>query len=370
MDFNLSIPVKVISGENWIKNNADAIKGFGKKCVIVTGKNSARLCGALDDMIYALEKCEIEYKLFEQITQNPILQTCHKIAKSANEFGADFVVGIGGGSPLDAAKAVAVFMTNPDFAPEDIFNAPNRNMAVDLVLVGTTAGTGSEVGAVAVLSDEITGRKKSICYTDCIAKLTFADFTYTNALPYEFTVSTALDALSHAVEGYLSTRITDISAMFAEKAVRLIWEGLLYLKSTNELPTQDIREKLFYGSLYAGITLSYCGTGFPHPLGYILTEQKNMPHGKACTAFMGEYIERADKFENEKLTRILAVMGETKQSFINTVAELTDLPEIKFTKKHLDEIFERFSIIPNNFNVSPGGCTVQLARKIFENRFM
>lgn len=370
MDFNLSIPVKVISGKNCVKNNYEVLSNFGKKCAIVTGKNSARVCGALDDVIFALEKCEIEYMIFDQITQNPVLQTCHKISKQAADFGTEFIIGIGGGSPLDAAKAVAVFMSNPNYEPDDIFDAPDHNKALDLVLIGTTAGTGSEVGPVAVLTDETTGRKKSICYTDCIAKICFADFSYTNVLPYDFTVSTALDALSHAVEGYLSTRITDVFAMFAEKAVELIWEGLLYLKDNKGLPTEEIREKLFYGSLYAGITLSACGTCFPHPLGYILTEQKGIAHGKACTAFMGEFIERADEFEHKRLMKILFMTGETKADFIAIVEQLTDLPEIKFTKQELDETFKRYAVVPNNFNVSPGKITADFAREIFDKRFI
>lgn len=371
MDFNLSIPVKVISGENCVRDNAELLKPFGKKCAIITGKNSAKICGALDDVIFALEKCNIEYKLFDEITQNPVLQTCHKIAKQALEFGAEFVLGIGGGSPLDAAKAVAVFMTNPDFSENDIFSAPNRKDALELVLIGTTAGTGSEVGAVAVLTDEVSGRKKSINYTDCIAKLAFADFKYTKALPYDFTVSTALDALSHTVEGYLSKRSTSIAELFAEKAVVLIWEGLQYFKNNKTLPTDEIREKLFYGSLYAGITLSYCGTGFPHPLGYIFTENKGIAHGKACTAFMSDFVERAAEFETEKLAKILSLIGETQESFLADVELLTDLNDVKFTKEELDVIFTRFDeVIPANFGFSPGGFTVQMAREIFDRKFL
>ena len=146
MDFDIKIPVRVISGKDCLKNNALMLKAFGKKCIIVTGGKSALLSGALDDMKYALKECDIKYEIYDKIGPNPRIDHCHESGEIARKFGADFIVGIGGGSPLDAAKAVAVYATNPSFAMEDIFNfgENDRNKALPLVLVGTTAGTGSE----------------------------------------------------------------------------------------------------------------------------------------------------------------------------------------------------------------------------------
>ncbi len=370
MDFNIKIPVNVISGKGCLLNNSAMLKKYGKKCVIVTGGKSARLSGALDDMEKALEKENIEYVLYDKIGPNPRIDHCHEAGIIARDFGADFIVGIGGGSPLDAAKAVAVYAANPDFAMDDIFNygENERNRALPLVLVGTTSGTGSEVGRVSVLTNPVTGRKRSIAPDDTFPSLSFADSTYTESMPYDVTVSTALDALAHAIEGYMSVKCSDIPTMFGEKAISLIWEGLCYLHSTKSLPDSVLREKLYYGSLYAGITLSYCGTAFPHPLGYILTESFGVPHGKACTTFMGDFIDRSAEHCLEKTQRIMGVMGTDIDTFKKVIDELTDV-HLTMTKEEIESFCQRYNTVPANFIFSPGGFTKEDAIKIFSEKF-
>lgn len=370
MDFNFFIPIKVVSGKGCVKENSSLLPAMGKKCIIITGGSSAKISGALDDTLSALEKENISNIIYDGIGPNPRLDHCFEAAERARAFGADFVIGIGGGSPLDAAKAVAIYISNPDFTLYDIYSSEKRNKALPIVLIGTTAGTGSEVGKVSVLTDPATGRKKSISPTDCFPCLTFADPSYTHSMPYSITVSTALDALAHALEGYMSEKCTDIPTLFGEKAIGLIWKGLLYLHRTKENPDEKMREALYYGSLYAGITLAYCGTAFPHPLGYILTENYNIPHGRACTAFMDEFIDRSEQYEKEKTDRALALMNTDKEGFKKIIRELTALPEIKMSEEEILGYCRRFETKPNNFLFSPGGFSKEAAIEIFKKRFM
>lgn len=370
MDFNLSIPVKVISGENCVKENAALFAPFGKRCLIVTGKHSAKMSGALDDVIDALEENAIEYEIYDGMGENPLLSSCHEAGRQANAFAAQFIVGIGGGSALDGAKAAAVYAANPTFSFKDIYAVEKRNRALPLILIGTTAGTGSEVGRVAVLTDGETGRKKSIAYEDCNPALTFADYTYTCSMPYSVTVSTALDALAHAVEGWFSPKCTDIPALFAEKGIPLIWQELKAMLETGSVPKSAGRERLYYGSLYAGITLAYCGTAFPHPLGYVLTENYGVPHGMACAVFMPALIDRAAKYESEKLEKLLALTGETKESFKAVVSSLVNVGDIRMTEAEIKTHCARWeSATPKNFIFSPGGFTKEDAEKLFEALF-
>ena len=372
MDFNLNMPVKIISGRNCIAENSAMLCRFGKKCLIVTGGSSAEKSGALSDVISALEKENIAYSIYNRIGPNPRLDSCHEAAQLALREKADFIIGIGGGSALDAAKAVAVYAANADFSQEDIYlyQQSERNKALPIVCIGTTAGTGSEVGRVSVLTNPETGRKKSIAPDDCNPSLTFADPFYTHSMPYDITVSTALDALAHVLEGYMSVKCGDIPTLFGEKAIALIWEGLSYLHSSKEIPDEKLREKLYYGSLYAGITLAYCGTAFPHPLGYVLTENYGIPHGKACTAFMSEFIDRSARYEKEKTEKALSVMGVDIDTFKTVINELTALPEIRMTKAEIESYCERFDTAPANFRFSPGGFTKEDAIGIFENKFL
>ncbi|MCM1543980.1 MAG: iron-containing alcohol dehydrogenase [Ruminococcus sp.] len=370
MDFNLSIPAKVISGKGCVRANSAKLADFGSRCIIVTGGKSAMLSGALDDVTAALDEQKIAYTVFSEIGPNPLLESCHKAGRIAAEFGAEFVVGIGGGSPLDAAKATAVFAANQEFSPNDVYAVTSRNRALPLVLIGTTAGTGSEVGRVAVLTSAQTGRKKSIAPDDCNPSLTFADSSYTHTMPFSVTVSTALDALSHALEGYFSVKCGDIPTMFAEKAIPMIFNGLKQLDETSALPDESMREQLYYGSLYAGITLAYCGTAFPHPLGYILTENYDVPHGTACAAFMPAFIERAEKFEPEKFNRLMKLINETKSGFCKTIERLTDYGEISMTSGEIEAYCERWNdTIPNNFKFSPGGFTKDDAQQLITKLF-
>ncbi len=374
MDFNFRLPINVISGEGCIMKNSHAIKPLGKKCIIVTGGKSAKVSGALEDMEQALAQEGISYCIYDKIGQNPRIDHCHEAGAIAREFGADFVVGIGGGSPLDAAKAVAVYAANDSMSTTDIYalTQKERNTALPILLVGTTAGTGSEVGRVSVLTNPETGRKKSISPDDTYPALTFADPTYTHSMPYDVTVSTALDAMSHAVEGYLSVKCTDIPTMFGETAVKFLWEGLKALYADKSCPDKKIREKLYYGSLYAGITLAYCGTAFPHPLGYILTENYGIPHGRACTAFMGELLARAKSHCPDKLRRLLLVMGTDYAEFAAVIEELTDVKAmgIAMTQEEITCYCERFDTPPANFRFSPGEYGKSEAVAVFRQKFL
>ena len=369
MDFNFYSPINVKSGKNCVKENSPLLKKLGDKCIIVTGNSSAKKCGALDDVTEALTKEGILFTVYDKITENPRLDHCHEAGCLAREFGADFVIGIGGGSPLDAAKAVAVYASNPVFSAEDIYTPDKRERALPIVAIGTTAGTGSEVGRVSVLTNPKTGRKKSISPDDCHPTLTFADPKYTYSMPYGVTVSTALDALSHVLEGYMSVKCSDMPALFGERAISLIWEGLSYLHREKKVPDEALREKLYYGSLYAGLTLAYCGTAFPHPMGYILTENYGVPHGKACTAFMGEFIDRAAEYTPAKCERALSIMGTDIGSFKRVIRELTDIEGITMTDEQIEEYCSRFDTAPANFKFSPGGFTKEDAVRILKAEF-
>lgn len=369
MDFNFYSPINVKSGKDCVKENSPLLKKLGDKCIIVTGSSSAKKCGALDDVTEALEKEGIAFTVYDKITENPRIDHCHEAGCLAREAGADFVIGIGGGSPLDAAKAVAVYAANPAFSAEDIYTPEKREKALPIVAIGTTSGTGSEVGRVSVLTNPATGRKKSIAPDDCHPTLTLADPKYTYSMPYGVTVSTALDALSHVLEGYMSVKCGDMPTLFGEKAIALIWEGLSYLHREKKVPDEQLREKLYYGSLYAGLTLAYCGTAFPHPLGYILTENYGVPHGKACTAFMGAFIDRAAEYTSERCERALSIMGTDIDTFKKVIDELTDIEGITMTDEQIEEYCSRFDTAPANFRFSPGGFTKEDAVAVIGSQF-
>lgn len=370
MDFDFFMPSKVVSGNGCLIKNASLMKQFGDKCGIVTGGSSAKKSGALEDMKAALDSVGISFTVFDGIKPNPLTTDCTAAAKQFIDFGACFIVGIGGGSALDASKAVSAMTANPGMEDDDVYTRPLVNRPLPIVLVGTSSGTGSEVSAVSVLTNK-SGRKKSIKGPLLYASLVYADSRYTCSMPYSVTVSTALDALAHAVEGFFTEKCTDIPSMFADRGIPLIWKGLNFLlNNPGALPDEKLREELYMGSLYAGIVLNACGTAFPHPMGYILTENYGIPHGKACAAFMPALLDRAAIYCPDKLKRIEQLTGESAAEIKRKVILLADIPHISMSDEMIEQYTARFiPTVPGNFLATPGSYTYQEAKDLLKSLY-
>lgn len=331
INFDFFMPVKTVFGFDAI-SRAKGETALGSHAFIVTGKNSARASGALDDVICALEELGIKYTVFDKIKENPMLSVCFRGGAIAREVGADFIIGIGGGSPLDAAKAVAAFAVNPHVAAEDIFTAEISNI-LPMVLIPTTAGTGSEVNNYSVLTVDSTNVKKTFKHEKTYAKIAILDPKYTCSLGKAYTVSTALDAFCHCLESYLSPKLTDISMMFALYGAKKIWHALLAIKGRPDfLNTCDdaqkaMRSELLAASCAGGIAINKTGTGFPHPLGYSLTLYENIPHGRACAVFTGEYIKYNLKNEvgATKIYAFAKALETSPEMIAHTITELADV---------------------------------------------
>ncbi|MBQ8209129.1 MAG: iron-containing alcohol dehydrogenase [Clostridia bacterium] len=363
MNLTSYMPVRIISGTDCVKNNSDVFKSLGKKCLIVTGGSSAKKSGALSDVTSALDKCNIEYSVFDEITENPYTEDCRRAGECARNCGAEFIIGIGGGSPLDASKAVAIFATNAEMKHSDIYNMNYKNEPLPIVLVGTTSGTGSEVTGVSVLTNSDNGMKKSI--GGVYARVSFCDYRYTCTMPYAVTVSTALDAFAHACESYFSSMSTDLSEIYAEKAFSLLAEGLEYLYSSKDIPDDRIREILNDASIYAGLCLNITGACFPHTVGYALTEDYGIPHGKACAAFIPDFIKICAENKPEKSQRMFDIMHTDKYSLCRMITELADI-NITVSAAQLEKYRTRWVDPVKNFSRTPGNFTSDTAVKLFE----
>ncbi len=359
---DLYITSKIISGENCVLNNKNIFSSFGKKCLIVTSKTSAVKSGALQDVKIVLDSLNIEYTVFDKITENPLVSTVIEGGKVARDFGAEFIIGIGGGSPLDASKAVAICALNPDFDIDGLYNRVIPAKALPVILIGTTSGTGSEVTGVSVLTNDNNMQKKSISGPDCYGAVCFCDAKYTHSMSCDITVSTALDAFAHAVEGFFSPKCTEIPMMYAKKAIPLIYRGLKVLDEEKSIPDEKLREELFKGSLYAGLELNVCGAAFPHTVGYVLTEEFGVPHGKACTAFMPHFLMNAKKNDAERFHQFLRLADETEDKIIDTIKSLTNV-KIEASDEDIEKWCSRWANGNKNFDNSPGGFDYKEAEK-------
>ncbi len=295
MNFNMWFPVRIVSGEGCLKANAKMLD-VGKHAFIVCGKHGAAVSGALEDVYNVLDSLGIKYTVFDRSKENPPLMLCYEGGMLCREAGADFVIGIGGGSALDAAKAVALFATNTELEPMDVYSTDKKkNAPLPLLAIPTTSGTGSEANGTSVMSLPGGMRKKS--FGTEWPRVAFLDPKYTYSLPADTTMSCALDAFSHAAESYLSPKSTPISRLLAVYAAKNIWS---VIKNYPSEYSESDRQTLQNAATAAGLAISVTGTGFPHPLGYSLTMMNGTPHGAACAVFYRHYLEYNTRTEEGK----------------------------------------------------------------------
>ena len=342
MNMNFCLPTTIITGKNCLASNGELLSRLGSRCIIVTGKSAARRSGALDDLISVLKSEGIEYALFDEIEQNPSYKSCLSAALAAKQMGAEFVVGIGGGSPLDAAKAIAVLAKASDTSPEALYSSKWDASPLPIVAVGTTAGTGSEVTPVSVITTP-NGIKKSFRAPSLYPVLAFGDATYTMSLPPDFTRSTALDALAHCLESYFNRSSNDISRLFAKRGIAILIEMLEKTADCHLAPLSfEDREAIYCASLYGGLAISVTGTAFPHALGYFLSEQYGIPHGNACAVYLEEFIRHNVETAPKETELLFAELGTDAESLSALIRK--NLPDIKIslTEEKIASLLPRY----------------------------
>lgn len=375
MDMSFYMPVNVITGEGCVAANAAAL-ALGKNAFIVTGRNSARASGALADVTAALDGQGIRYTIFDRAAENPLASVCREGGDLCRQAGADFVIGIGGGSALDAAKAVAAFAACPDADTTTIFDADfNTHKILPIVAIPTTSGTGSEANAYSVLTLDDGIRKKTLKHIPgTYPRVAFVDPRYTYSLNEHYTVSTALDALSHAIESYLSPKSNEASEMYAVFAAKQIWD-VVFMGADAEgkkdaggfTPSQ--RRRLSMASMAAGIAINRTGTGFPHPMGYSITLSNGIPHGRACGAFEGAYIEynMRNELGARKLTALADQLGTTPEEMARRIPQAANV-KLTLTKAKMEEYVSRVAQAAG-FRNSPYVLSDSEKIEIYENLF-
>ena len=365
MNFNFNFPVRIFSGNGCVKANKEYFR-LGNHAFIVCGRSGAKASGALDDVTDVLTELGISVSVFNEIRENPPLEKCFEGGQKCYGEGADFIIGIGGGSALDAAKAVALFAANPNADKSDVFDtSKKKNKPLPLIAIPTTSGTGSEANGTSVMSLPDGKQKKS--FSSEWPRYSFLDPAYTASLSQKNTLSCALDAFAHAFESYLSPKSSDMSRLLALYAAKLI---LPYLKNGGKDADESVREALQNAACAAGMAISVSGTGAPHPLGYSLTMLDGVPHGSACAVFYKYFIEYNMKTESGK--KLIEEFCAETDSTPELLAEL--IPSLSGVTLSFDEdqIHERVSLIAGakNYVNSPYVLSDEEKSQIYRNLFL
>jgi alcohol dehydrogenase class IV len=324
MKFAFNMPTKIISGRDVIICNYKIFSSLGKKAIIVTGRHSAEANGSLADVLSALKLAGVGYDIFNNIMSNPTIDIVYDGAKFAKEHGDDFVVAIGGGSPMDAAKAIALLAAQ-DISRESLFSGKYTDEILPMVFIPTTAGTGSEVTQYSILTNDELETKTTLSSPIMFPDYAFLDGKYMCSLGKNTTINTAIDALSHAIEGFLNKKANEMTAIYSEKAIRII--SSLFKKIEEDYLSLEDRDNLLFASTLAGIVISHTGTTAVHSMGYSLTYFKDIDHGRANGLLLGRYLEFLYDYIPDKVNEVLSFMN------MNSVSEFKDKLDSLFGEK-------------------------------------
>ena len=338
MSVNFFLPTKVLLEEDCVKKNAAIFKGFGKKALIVTGRRSARANGSLQDVTDALASQEIAYAVYDRVDANPTIANVREGAAFAKENAADFVIGIGGGSPMDAAKAIAL-LSCQELSDSALFAGTYGPDILPLILLPTTAGTGSEVTQYSILTNDSAQSKTSIATPLLFPKVAMVDAKYTLALPIKTTINTAIDALSHSIEGMLSTKANSLTDLLAADSIAKISANFKKLLS-GEVDAA-CRADLIYASTLGGIVIAHTGTTAVHSMGYSLTYFHHIDHGRANGLLLTAFCRFIERQNAAFIRRLLDIMGIADVAAFGTV-----LSQLLGEKEKIEKNeFEKFAAI-------------------------
>ena len=302
------VPTDVYVEKDCVKNHANQLLSIGARALIMTGSHSAVANGSLNDVEGVLNSGNIPFQVFNEVEENPSTDTLRKAVQAAREFKADFVIGIGGGSAIDAAKAVALLLLNPSLDADDVHKIPSHPLDhAPVVAVPTTCGTGSEATPVSIITNHKIQLKKSIPHV-LFPALALVDGKYLASAKKQLIVNTAVDALSHMVESILNVKSNVFNRMFPEYGLKLWGECKSALLSDAPVDA-SLYEKLMLTSTIAGMSIAHTSTSVPHGMSYDLTLHAGVPHGPAVGYFLAAYTEVCAKFVPEDVQKVLSLLG-------------------------------------------------------------
>ena len=384
------VPTDIYVEKDCVKNHAKELLAVGKRALVVTGHSSAKVNGSLNDVTEVLNAGGVAYQIFDEVEENPSTDTVGKGAQIAREFGAEFIIGIGGGSAIDAAKAMAILLVNPSVNADDLHKAPSHPLDhAPVVAVPTTCGTGSEATPVAIITNHKINLKKSIPHR-IFPVLALVDGKYLASAKKQLIVNTAVDALAHMVESILNIHSNMLNRMCPEYGLKL-WgeckEALITSVAANNasenatpIDAQDaarnkaqdaapldasLYEKLMYTSTIAGMSIAMTSTAVPHGMSYDLTLSKGTPHGPAVGYFLATYVEVCQKKVPADVEKILSLLGlKNVEEFAEMLRKLIGTCTV--TRELRDKFADAMKVNRSKLDLVPGGITPEEVEYIYD----
>lgn len=294
-------------------------RGF-KKVVVATDKDLLKFKVATK-VTELLEKNEVDFAVYDGIVPNPTIDNVKEGVAFVKEAGADCLVAIGGGSPIDTAKAIGIIITNPEFS--DVISlegvADTKRPSLPILAVPTTSGTAAEVTINYVITDKENNRKFVCVDPHDIPLVAFVDSDMMMGMPKGLCASTGMDAMTHAIEGFITKGAWEMSDMLHIKAIEIIGKAL----PDSVKGVQSAREEMALGQYIAGMGFSNVGLGLVHGMAHPLSAWYNIPHGVACASLLPTIMKYNKDFTGEKY-REIAIALHVPNAAIMELEEVRD----------------------------------------------
>ena len=294
-------------GKGAIREIATEVKGRGfEKCFVCSDPDLLKF-GVTKKVTDVLENAGIAYEIYSEIKANPTIENVQTGVAAFKKSGADCIVAIGGGSSMDTAKAIGIIIANPEFADVRSLEgvAPTKNKCVPIIAVPTTAGTAAEVTINYVITDAEKNRKMVCVDVHDIPVVAVVDPDMMSSMPKGLTAATGMDALTHAIEGYITKGAWEMSDMFHLKAIEIISKNLRGAVAN----TPEGREGMALGQYIAGMGFSNVGLGIVHSMAHPLGALYDTPHGVANAILLPTVMEYNAEATGEKYRDIAKAMG-------------------------------------------------------------
>lgn len=306
--YKFTLPRNTVFGKGAVECIGSRASKVGHRALLVIGKGSLRKSGVLAKLTKLLESSNIEVTLYEGVEPDPSIQTIDEGCRVCKANNCDLVIGVGGGSVLDAAKAIAVLKINPGSVREyQMKGKAIKHRGLPCIAIPTTSGTGAEGNKTVVVTNKEKKIKKSINHPYMVPVLAILDPSLTVSLPLKLTAVTGMDALSHAIESYVSLNAQPFTEATSLMAIELIGKNLRQAVANGS----DIsaRSNMAIASYMAGISLN-AGVGACHILAHPLGALFKIPHGEAVAILLSQFMQKNLSCATEKFARIAVAMGE------------------------------------------------------------
>lgn len=301
-------PTKIVFGSGSIGTIADEVKALGASRVLIATDKGVAKAGVLQKVVDPLKAAGLDVTVYDEVEPNPSVATVEKCHKLFVQNGCQLAIGLGGGSSMDTAKATCILATNP--GPITQYEGANKfpNTPAPSIAIPTTAGTGAEVTQSLVVTDTTRNYKVSVRSTLNVCKTALLDPQLLTSLPPAIVASTGMDALSHAVESYISVMASPLTEALSLEAIRVIASRLraFVANPSDESAATD----MLYASMTAGLAFANGRVVAVHAIAHALGGHFHTPHGVACSLMLPPVLEFCVEAAPEKLARIAEVMGE------------------------------------------------------------